>query len=85
MSASGGTEPLAAVMHAIALEPERIVILSDGEFDPSYVTQITEANSMDPKDRIRIDCIGLDEVVESLQQIAKQNGPGSTIKRVDNY
>lgn len=76
INASGGTEPLDAVKIAIDFRPARIVILSDGEFNPQYVETIAQYNSGNPKERIRIDCIGLDEVVESLQQIAKQNGPG---------
>jgi len=76
VTASGGTDPLAAILRAIELKPDRIVVLSDGEFNPSYVEAIASANSGKPNDRIRIDCIGLDEVVESLRQIAKQNGPG---------
>jgi len=76
VSANGSTEPLAAVRIAIDLKPKRIVILSDGEFNPQYVETITQYNSPNPKERIRIDCIGLNEVVESLRQIAKQNGPG---------
>ncbi len=76
VTADGGTDPLAAILRAIELKPDRIVVLSDGEFDPSHVDTITRANFVKPKERIRIDCIGLDEVVESLRQIAKQNGPG---------
>ena len=76
VSPSGGTEPLEAALQAIAMKPDRIVILSDGEFNPAYVDSITQANSAGTKKPIRIDCIGLDEVVESLRQIAKQNGPG---------
>ncbi len=74
--ADGGTEPLAAVRLAIELRPNRIIILSDGEFNPEYVEEITKYNSSSPKPCIRIDCIGLNEVVESLQQIARKNGPG---------
>ena len=76
VSASGGTYPLDAVKMAIDLKPDRVVILSDGEFNPDNVESITHYNSTNRQKGIRIDCIGLDEVVESLQQIAKQNGPG---------
>lgn len=76
LRADGGTEPLAAVRLAIELRPKRIIILSDGEFNPEYVEAITQYNSRKSKGLIRIDCIGLNEVVESLQQIARQNGPG---------
>lgn len=76
LRADGGTEPLDAVKLAIELCPQRIIILSDGEFNPEYVEKITQYNLSKPKDPIRIDCIGLNEVVESLQQIAQRNGPG---------
>lgn len=76
ISADGGTEPLSAVSLAIDLMPKRIIILSDGEFNLEYVEIITQYNSRKSTDQIRIDCVGLNEVVESLQQIARRNGPG---------
>lgn len=68
----GGTEPMAAMTAAIALNPERIVLLSDGEFDPSNVQMITMLNSRQTKPA-RIDCVGLMEQVIVLQEIAKAN------------
>ncbi|MDX1928722.1 MAG: VWA domain-containing protein [Pirellulaceae bacterium] len=76
VTADGSTEPLAAVSLAIDLSPQRIIILSDGEFHPQYVEAITQYNYSTSQGHIRIDCIGLNEVVESLQQIARRNGPG---------
>lgn len=68
----GGTDPMAAMPQAIALAPERIVLLSDGEFDPTNVVLITSLN----KQRFRparIDCVGLMEDVQVLRDIAQQN------------
>lgn len=71
VTSGGGTEPLDAMMHALQQRPERIVILTDGGFDPSYVDQITDANQ---RKSIRIDAIGLEEVVPMLQELARNNG-----------
>jgi Mg-chelatase subunit ChlD len=68
----GGTEPMAAMVAAITLNPERIVLLSDGEFDPSNIQTITMLNSNQAKPA-RIDCVGLMEQVIVLQEIAKAN------------
>lgn len=68
----GGTDPMAAMPQAIGLGPERIVLLSDGEFDPTNVMLITSMN----KQRFRparIDCVGLMEDVQVLRDIAQQN------------
>lgn len=68
----GGTDPMAAIPQAIGLGPERIVLLSDGEFDPTNVILITSMN----KQRVRparIDCVGLIEDVRVLRDIAQQN------------
>jgi hypothetical protein len=60
-------------MHAAILqEPERIVLLSDGEFDPYAVDQITQMNQ-NLRKPARIDCVGLMEQVLVLQEIARQN------------
>lgn len=77
MQASGGTEPVEAVNAGLSAHPERMVILSDGEFNPLYVDQITTFNLKNNTQKVtRIDCVGLAEQVESLKQIAQQNGPG---------
>jgi hypothetical protein len=68
----GGTEPMAAMSVAIQLEPERIVLLTDGEFDPLAAAVITQQN-MAKKKPARIDCVGLAEEVIVLQEIASQN------------
>lgn len=67
-----GTNPLPAMLTAIQQRPERIVLLSDGEFDPSSAFTITQANRANTKSA-RIDCVGLMEEVETLKEIAKVN------------
>jgi Mg-chelatase subunit ChlD len=68
----GGTEPMAAMSVAIQQGPERIVLLTDGEFDPLAATMITQQN-MANEEPARIDCVGLAEQVIVLQEIASQN------------
>ncbi|MBM3966313.1 MAG: hypothetical protein FJ308_14800 [Planctomycetes bacterium] len=68
----GGTNPVPAMYAAITQEPERIVLLSDGEFDPYAVDQITQMNQ-NLRKPARIDCVGLMEQVIVLQEIARQN------------
>ena len=67
-----GTNPLPAMITAIQQEPERIVLLSDGEFDPSSVFAITQANQSNEQPA-KIDCVGLMEEVDTLKQIARSN------------
>lgn len=71
-TASGGTQPLDAMVYAIRRNPTRIVILSDGEFNPLEVNWITSINH-EHKRPIRIDAIGLNESVLTLQDLAKKN------------
>lgn len=61
-----------AMEAAIQLQPERIVLLSDGEFDPSSAITITQLNQANQKPA-RIDCVGLMEQVLVLQEIANRN------------
>lgn len=67
-----GTNPLPAMLFAVQQRPERIVLLSDGEFDPTSDVVITHANQSRPKAAI-IDCVGLKEEVETLKAIARSN------------
>lgn len=71
-SIRGGTDPLDAMLMAIELQPERILLLSDGEFNPLMVDEITSEND-GRRTKSRIDCVGLVEEVRTLQQLAKQN------------
>lgn len=68
----GGTMPMSAMAAAIVLNPERIVLLSDGEFDPTNVQTITVLNHQRRKPA-KIDCVGLMEDVMVLREIANQN------------
>lgn len=72
VSASGGTEPHAALEAAIRLRPELIILLSDGDFDPGIVVRISELNGQQ-RPMGRIDCIGLDENILTLRELARQN------------
>jgi hypothetical protein len=71
-SGGGGTQPLESMLHALSSNPDRIVILSDGEFSPIDVQSITAENAS-RADSIRIDAIGLTEVVQTLQDLARKN------------
>jgi Mg-chelatase subunit ChlD len=68
----GGTEPMGAMAAAIELRPERIVLLSDGEFDPTNILTITSMNHQ-LTTPARIDCVGLQEDVLVLREIANKN------------
>lgn len=70
--ADGGTQPLDAVQFAISLRPELIILLSDGEFDPSLIEVITKMNHRIRRNG-RIDCVGLNEDVLTLREVAKSN------------
>ena len=67
-----GTNPLPAMIIAIQQKPERIVLLSDGEFDPTSAFAITNANRSNVKPA-KIDCVGLMEEVETLKEISRSN------------
>ena len=56
-------------MMALGQDPEKIVLLSDGEFSPTYVRDITRAN----RGRASIDCFGFGETIRTLVDIANQN------------
>ena len=71
----GGTEPYAAMKIAFDLDPEAIVILSDGEFSVAEASQITSVNQARRKP-ITIHCIGLEKNISTLRQIAASNGNG---------
>lgn len=71
--AAGGTNPLPAITFAIRCDPERIVVLSDGEFNPLIVEHATTYNQSKKSPSI-IDCIGVDEQVTVLRDLASQNG-----------
>lgn len=65
----GGTNPYPAVLMGLGTKPEKMFILSDGEFSPTYVNDITAHNS----NRASIDCYGFGETIRTLIDIADQN------------
>lgn len=69
---SGDTDPRKALEVAIRLRPELIIVLSDGDFDPQFVQEITSWNQS-RRPSCRIDCVGMDEVVITLQDLARSN------------
>ncbi|TWU05615.1 vWA domain-containing protein [Stieleria varia] len=69
MHADGGTNPFPAVMLGLGVKPEKIVLLSDGEFSDTYVRDIDRAN----RGNASIDCIGFGETIRTLVDIAQQN------------
>ncbi len=70
MQGGGGTNPGGAMLMAIDAQPEKIVLLSDGEFSQQYVAEIRRRN----QGFTQIDCIGLSEQIQTLQTIASENG-----------
>jgi len=69
ISSGGGTNPYPAVLMGLGTNPEKMFILSDGEFSSSYVYDITAYNN----NRASIDCYGFGETIRTLIDIADQN------------
>ncbi len=71
-SGSGGTDPGQSLLDALALEPEVVFLLSDGEFSFRTVTEVTRQN----RSQITINTIGfLNRSGErQLKAIARNNG-----------
>ena len=72
-SCGGGTDPSIAMEIAVQMAPEKIVVLSDGEFDNVISIYITSLNH---SLHATIDCIGFDPQSLTLKEIAANNGPG---------
>lgn len=68
---SGNTEPYEAMRMAIELNPDSIVILSDGDFLITEVRRISQLNKAGPN--ISIHCIGLKRKIQTLEQLAEDN------------
>lgn len=56
----GGTEPLAALLRAIKIEPDVVIFLSDGYFDEPIVEEIAKANR---RVKARFLCFVFDEIL----------------------
>jgi hypothetical protein len=69
----GSTDPRSALFKALDLKPELIYILTDGNFEPEFVEQVTKKNV----GKIRINAIGFvlpgGEGHGNLQKITEQN------------
>ncbi|TWU26771.1 von Willebrand factor type A domain protein [Novipirellula galeiformis] len=75
----GGTDPLDALLLAIQLKPDAVVLLSDGEFTPSVVDQVTQQNRSGGKNT-QINCMAIGSHVRTLQRLATMNGPGNYVE-----
>jgi hypothetical protein len=71
----GGTFPLEALLHALALEPDAIYFLSDGRFDPGVIEALRIQNPSSTG-QIPIHTISFvnTETIGLMRQIAKQSG-----------
>jgi len=69
----GQTEPLEAFRRALALKPQRIIFLTDGEFDPKVADSVRDLNR---RAGARIDtiCFLYSNCEELLMRIARENG-----------
>ncbi len=69
----GGTVPEGAMTLALSVDPELIMLLSDGEFSPNYAKRITKTNQAKGSRKAVIDCVGLQEAVKTLKEISSHN------------
>lgn len=70
MQVSGGTDPLEALLNAVELKPDLVFLLTDAEFDPSYITSVTEKNG----GKVPIFTIGIGTTSDNLRRLAEENG-----------
>ncbi len=75
----GGTDPTDALLIAIQMKPDAIVILSDGEFDPNTVDRVTRLNRTGGKNT-QINCVAIGTAVSTLRRLASMNGPGNYVE-----
>ncbi len=68
----GGTDPRAAMRQALGLKPDAVFLLSDGEYPPGTVEEITKFN----RRKVPIHCIDLAPGLagDHLKRIAAANG-----------
>lgn len=73
--ARGQTDPIAALRTAFGYDPEQIVMLSDGEFDPE-VLKVVERLQRSRRSRVRIITIAYGNVPSdnNLRKLAADNG-----------
>ena len=83
ITAEGGTEPIHALRSALALKPDVIYFLTDGEFDQSTVDEITKANRAQ---KTQIHSVAFSYSGKSLlQDIARRNFGVCKSISVKNY
>lgn len=70
---TGGTNPTPACLRGLEVRPDLLMLLSDGEFSPDLVNEITRRNHEKSRKPARIDCVGVAESIQTLQAIARQN------------
>ncbi len=70
IDADGETDPRSAMTQAIAMKPDAIFLLSDGEFPPGSVEDIARKNAK----KVPIHCIDMAGASEDLKKIAKESG-----------
>lgn len=75
----GGTDPTDALLIAIQMKPDAIVILSDGEFDPGTVDRVTRLNRTGGKNT-QINSVAIGTSVSTLRRLASMNGPGNYVE-----
>ena len=71
----GGTFPMEALLHALALEPDAIYFLSDGRFDPAVIEALRVQNPSS-SGQIPIHTVAFvnKETIGIMRQIANQSG-----------
>jgi hypothetical protein len=71
----GGTFPMEALLHALALEPDAIYFLSDGRFDPAVIEALRVQNPSSTG-QIPIHTVAFvnEETIGIMRQIANQSG-----------
>ena len=71
------TYPVTAILHAVKLKPDAVFLLSDGDFSPSHVNQMTMGN----KERIPIHTVAMDGERRTLLELAERNNGYYTVAK----
>lgn len=75
----GGTDPTDALLIALQLRPETIVILSDGEFEEQVIERVSHLNRSSGLN-CQINCIAIGTHAGTLKRLATLNGPGNYVE-----
>jgi hypothetical protein len=77
IEASGGTNPLPALLYALSFEPDAIYFLSDGQFDPMAIHQLRARNGGRQSRQIPIHTIAfVERSTEGLMRTIARNSGG---------